>query len=115
MITSLPPHIYSKNAPATGNTLYTSQPIPPGKLIFRVERPLVAALDSGQLGCTCEGCYLSLAEGATVVRKDEAKRKVKMCAGCKVVGYCCKVRFLICTMSRTRFLPFQLYTIDIKY
>lgn len=115
MITSLPPHIYSKNTPATGNTLYTSQPIPPGKLIFRVERPLVAALDSGQLGCTCEGCYLSLAEGATVVRKDEAKKKVKMCAGCKVVGYCCKVRFLICTMSRTRFLPFQLYTIDIKY
>lgn len=93
MITPLPPHIYSQKTPAAGTTLYTSRAIPPGELIFRVERPLVAALDSDQLGCTCEGCYLSSADGATVVWRGEAKKKVKMCAGCKVVGYCCKVRF----------------------
>lgn len=100
-MTSLPPHIYSQNTPAAGTTLYTSKSISPGKLIFRVERPLVAAIDSGQLGCTCEECYLSLADGATAPRKNEAKKKVKMCAGCKVVGYCSQVRFLKCTMSRT--------------
>lgn len=98
MVTSLPPHIYSQNTPAAGTALYTSQAILPGELIFRVERPLVAALDSGQLGVTCEGCYLSLAEGAPAIRKDEMKKKVKMCAGCKVVGYCCKVRVLICAV-----------------
>ncbi|MCJ1469277.1 hypothetical protein MMC07_007910 [Pseudocyphellaria aurata] len=79
MVTSLPPHIYSQKTPAAGTGLYTSKAIPPGELIFRVERPLVAALNSGQLGVTCEGCYLSLAEGAPEIRKNEMKKRVKMC------------------------------------
>lgn len=98
MINSLPQHLYSQSTPTAGNTLYTSKAVPPGEIIFRVEHPLVAVLDSSQLGCTCEQCYLSLGDGASVVGINETKRKVKMCAGCQVVGYCCKVSFLTCSM-----------------
>lgn len=92
MSNSLPPHIYSQNTPAAGTTLYTSQAIAPGELIFRVDRPLVAVIDPSELEHTCEGCYLYVGDGATMNREDEVRKKVKKCTGCKVVAYCCKVR-----------------------
>ncbi len=94
---ALPSHIKARQAPDAGAGLFTSKQIPAGEEVFRIDRPLAAALDSPRLTQVCYECFLWPQENGKEARmrlkgapavKD---RTLKDCLGCKVVKYCCKV------------------------
>ena len=56
--------------------------------MLRIERPLVAVLNQGQLIRACEWCFIWVPEAEG---EGEAKTKLRACQGCRVVRYCSKV------------------------
>lgn len=100
---SLPSYLHPQKVPsASANVsligLFVSKAIPAGEEAFRIDRPLVAVLDSTHLKDTCSNCHLWLAESGAYLDDGDAgergKQKVKACLGCKVLKYCSKVSSL---------------------
>ena len=85
----LPAHIYTQTTPDAGTCLFTSEAIPPGVEIFRIDRPLVSVLDSPRLQDTCSECSLWLPENGH--DRDSQSKRLKNCQACKITKYCCKV------------------------
>lgn len=74
-----------------GNGLFATTDIAAGELIFSLERPAVAVLDSKQLDIVCSNCFAS-SEDRGVKYGDVADVvTVKACTGCRVLRYCSKV------------------------
>lgn len=97
-MTSETPHsnTYTHQTPNAGVGVFAANEIGPGELIFRVDRPLVSALDSPHLKDTCYSCYSWVPENQ---RDDEEEEdgtgvvKLKACTGCRIARYCGKVGF----------------------
>ena len=87
-MTSLPSHIQKRSIPRAGNGLFTLKAIDAGEEVLRVERPLVAVLNQGQLIAACEWCFIWVPEG-----KGTPTTKLRVCQGCRIVKYCSKVGF----------------------
>ncbi len=87
-MTSLPSHIQQRSISPAGNGLSTIKAIDAGEEVLRVERPLVAVLNQGQLIWVCEWCFIWVPEG-----EGKSKTKLRACQGCRVVRYCSKVGF----------------------
>ena len=87
-MTSLPSHIQQRFISHAGNGLFTIKAIDAGEEVLRVERPLVAVLNQGQLVRVCEWCFIWVPEG-----EAKAKTKLRACQGCRIVRYCSKVGF----------------------
>jgi len=81
----LPDNIQIRSTANAGFGLFTTEPIPAGRLISQIERPLITVLDSARLIDTCEWC-LRVVQGG-----DGGCGSLKACTGCKVVRYCSKV------------------------
>ena len=84
-----------------GRGLFSTESVGAGQEILRVERPLLASLDTPHLKDTCNNCFIWISEtvqplnnSLTVWQGAEAGQQVKplkACLGCKVVSYCSKV------------------------
>ena len=86
-----PSHIHTRCTPGAGTGLFTNSTIAAGEEILRIDRPLVAVLDSPHLHDTCANCHLLLRDDA-----GPDGMTLKHCMGCKVVKYCSKVhRFFV--------------------
>jgi len=87
---------YTRQTPKAGTGVFAANDIGPGELIFRVDRPLVSALDSPHLKDTCYSCYLWVPENQS---EDEGEYdgvgmlKLKACTGCRIARYCGQVSF----------------------
>jgi hypothetical protein len=97
---SHPTHIYAQQSLNAGRCLFTSKEIGPGDLAFRIDHPLVLALNAPRLRDTCERCLLWMGNGYTgpeegndreVAPAGEHIHRLRDCQGCKVVRYCGKV------------------------
>lgn len=108
MTSTLPAHIFHQKTPNAGTCLFTSKEISAGELIFRLERPLVSVLDSVRLRDTCEACLQWMPESAPgdeeIGNREDERKILKDCLGCKVVRYCSKVCFFAFTFVGSRML-----------
>ncbi len=97
-------NIYTHGTPDAGIGVFAAEDVRPGELIFRIDRPLVSALDSAHLKDTCYNCYLWLPENQ---RDDEddgvGMVRLKACTGCRVARYCGKVGSLLLSASLSGF------------
>lgn len=85
-------NIYSKKTKNAGNGLFASKDIPAGDLILRVDRPLLAVLDSPHLNDACSNCFVWVPRGGAAADGDERDNvTLRACTGCKIVRYCGKV------------------------
>lgn len=73
----IPESIYSSEVLGKGKGLFTSEAIEPGKLVFRIDEPLVCVPDNEHLNTVCYQCFVS-----------HLVKNLKSCLGCKVVKYC---------------------------
>lgn len=95
----LPSHIHRRPVPNAGTGLSTSRTIASGEVALRIERPLVAVLDSRHLKDACSNCYLWLPDDKvgrmpeqTAQQKERGTQgKLSSCLGCQVMKYCSKV------------------------
>jgi len=78
----------------SGSGLFTTQDIPAGEEIF-VSTPLVNTVEDGKHGSVCDYCFATSngrVHPAGHFRKEgDEMPDVKVCVGCKAVGYCSKV------------------------
>ena len=84
-------HAYVKHSDTAGNGLFAAKKILPGELIFSLQRPLIAVLDSARFEDTCANCFAWTAESAIGSRGDAAGVSVSACTGCRTLRYCSKV------------------------
>ena len=81
-----------KNSPISGRGLFTFKSHAAGSAVIYIERPLFAVLDAERLADTCSECFTWTEDSVIEQRNDGKQYKVNACTGCKVVGYCSKVR-----------------------
>jgi hypothetical protein len=103
----------ASSIPGAGNGLFATRDLGAGELIFRLQRPLVAVLDEGCLERYCSECFAEEEADSNADDDDgvgRKRRKILMCAGCKVLGFCGKVSvplfsiyFLLATLQRNNF------------
>lgn len=74
-----------------GNGLFATTDIAAGELIFSLERPAIAVLDSKQLDRVCSNCFASSEDRAVKYGDVASVVNVKACTGCRVLRYCSKV------------------------
>ena len=90
------PRIYTQQTPNAGTGVFAAKDILSGELIFRIDRPLVSALDSPHLKDTCYNCYLWVPEEQRDEEDEDGRigmLRLKACTGCRVSRYCGKVGF----------------------
>ncbi|KAL8777903.1 MAG: hypothetical protein Q9194_002292 [Teloschistes cf. exilis] len=69
----IPESIYSSEVPGKGKGLFTSKAVEPGKLVFRIDEPLVCVPDNEHLASVCYQCFVS-----------DLTKSLKSCLGCDV-------------------------------
>jgi Pyruvate/2-oxoacid:ferredoxin oxidoreductase delta subunit len=103
---------YTRQTPKAGTGVFAANDIGPGELIFRVDRPLVSALDSPHLKDTCYSCYLWVPENQS---EDEGEYdgvgmlKLKACTGCRIARYCGQVSFGAWSTANTTLVGFEVF------
>ena len=84
-------HIAQSRIKSAGSGLFATKNIEAGELIFTLDRPAVAALDSASLPNVCSNCFVS-ASGITALYGGSSEDvTLKACTGCKTLRYCSKV------------------------
>lgn len=91
------PSVTTKTVPrpasnGMGNGLFASAHIKTGEDVLHVKVPFLAVLDSPRLQDTCSGCFGK--------KQLDAGTELKTCTGCRVMKYCDKVGWPICSCTR---------------
>lgn len=84
-------HAVVKPSSTAGRGLYASKELGVGAAIYSTQRVLVAALDEARWQDTCDNCYLWKDLSDVFDAGHQGEIKLKVCTGCKLVKYCCKV------------------------
>ena len=92
-------HTYAEAHPPSGTALFASKALEEGEVVLRVERPLLAVLDSAYLSKSCEWCFVCV-EGVDGGSGQDEEVTLKMCKGCGVARYCGEVSWEICAVLR---------------
>jgi SET and MYND domain-containing protein len=95
--TTTPLHILPSKIHPNGTGLFAKEAIAVGKEVFR-SKPLVSCVMNELYNVTCDYCLTSskskINHAGYFRTKDDVMPQIKLCAQCRVCGYCSKVREL---------------------
>lgn len=82
---------YIKPSSTSGNGVFASQDLSPGRVIIEKLRPLVAVLDQPRVLDTCSNCFVF--EPGVTTNSSAVVNSIHTlaCSGCKTLRYCSQV------------------------